>query len=230
MPHDDTTTTQNNPAGSGNLLILLCAPSHDDLTEYTSKLLENFQSLGEPTVFCKIESPLTYDQLLSNLAVDPKTTEIGLIFCGHGETASLQGPGAPPGTPDYKKLRSFFYDDSFLHLGPTFMLAFCCSAAVELGDAYYRLTTGSTFVGFDDEIGFVKKGGDYADWWRKILHTSASAMLSANDIQELEKPIREIYQEALAHFDPRTGRRYRWGLMMRAYLRKQLKDISFIRT
>src|ERR1043166_7526671 len=126
MPYDNTTTTQNNPNGSGNLLILLCAPSHDDLTEYTSKLLENFPSLGAPTVLCKIEVPVTYDQLLSNLAIDPETTEVALIFCGHGQTSSCQGPGAQLWAPNYRKSRSFFYNDSFLHMGPVFMLAFCC--------------------------------------------------------------------------------------------------------
>jgi hypothetical protein len=232
MPHNNTTmmNSQTNTGGGGNLLILLCAPSHDDLTEYTSKLLENFPDLGAPTKLRKIESPLTYDQLLAELSINPETTQIALVFCGHGEPASLRGPGAHPGAPDYKTRQASFYDDSLLHIGPMFMLAFCCSAATALGGAYEHKTSGRTFIGFDDEIGFVKRDGVYAEWCRKILHTAASTMLNATDINDLERPIREVYKDAISFFDPSTGQRYRWGLMMRAYLRKQLKDIAFIRT
>src|SRR5215218_8806091 len=135
-----TSTTPHSPAGIGgrSLVILLCAPSHDTLTEYTSELLDNFPGLGAPAVLHKFVSPLRYDQLLSALSINPGTTDVALIFCGHGEPPELQGPGAHPGAAGYRDARSAFYDESFLDAGlvPKFLLAFCCSAAAGLGDAY----------------------------------------------------------------------------------------------
>jgi len=230
MTHKTTTHSQTSPASKGNLIILLGAPSHDNLTEYTSKLLEDFPDLGAPTLLCRIETPVTYDTLLAQKSIDPSQTEVVLIYCGHGEPPSLQGPGALPGTPNCRDLQSVFYDERFLHLGPTFVLAFCCSAAIDLGYSIDRKTTGRTFVGFDEQIGWVMKTGDYADCYKRILHGSALAMLRATTIHSLEKSIREIYRAALSSFSSEKDGQYEWGLMMRAYLRKQLEALTFIRS
>lgn len=226
-----TTNTQGNPASAGgNLIILLGAPSHDELTEYTSKLLEGLPALGAPTLLCKFDAPLTYDQLLVQKSVNPTGKSVMLLFCGHGVDSALQGPGVSPGMPNYSKARSPFYDDSHIQLGPKFLLAFCCYAANKLGDAYERKTTGGTFVGFEDKIFFVMGDGDYADCWKEVLHGTALAMLNAPDLPALEKAVRDIYKAALLTFSPEEDAKYEWGLYMRAYLRRQLEDITFIKT
>ena len=233
MAHNNTTTTRTNEqssqAGSGGKVILLCAPIHDQLTKYTSTLLEDFPGLGVRTILCKFREPLSYDQLLESLSLDP-STEVTLVFCGHGEKPSLQGPGADPDEPDYENIRSPFYRDSFLDLGPQRMLAACCYAAAGLGQSFLENTKGCWFVGFNDEIGFVTKGRVYADWWRKVLHGSASAVLNTADIEDLEKSVRQTYKDALSFFDRRARKQYRYGYMMRAYLRRQLETIDFIQT
>jgi hypothetical protein len=234
MTHNNSTQTthysQAVTSGS-NFLILLCAPSHDSLTEYTSTLLENFPNLGAPTSLHKFVSPLTYEQLLSSLSIDPNTTEVALIFCGHGEPTSLQGPGTHPGAPDYNDVRSSFYDDSFIHLAPRFMLAFCCSAADELGISYERKTSGRTFVGFDAEIGFVKKDGPYAEWLRNILHGSAALMLGVTGADDPEEAIRDLYSNAISYFNsPEGKKKCRWWLAQSMYLQGQLDALKFIRS
>ncbi len=233
MIHNDTTVTTNQQSsftGGNHPVILLVAPSHDNLTEYTSKLLENFPGLGAPTLLCKIESPLTYDKLLSQKSIDPLATNVALIFCGHGEKNSLLGPGAQRSAPDYRTAHSSFFDESHVPIVPKFLLAFCSDTAAELGKSYDYMTKGRTFVGFDSESGFVLKGGVYADWWRRIIHGVASAMLSAPDIPALEKTVLDLYKEALSFFSTEKGREFEWGLMMRMYLHKQMEAMKFIRT
>jgi hypothetical protein len=221
---------QHRPGASHeDKVVLLCAPVHDRLTEYTSMLLENFPSLGARTILCKFQEPLTYDQLLERLSLD-QSTDITVIFCGHGEKPSLQGPGAEPNEPDYEKIRSAFYRDSFLDLGPNRMLAACCYAAAGLGQAFYDETENTRFVGFEDKIGFVLEGGVYEDWWRKILHGLASAMLNASDINDMKKSAQQVYKSAIRFFGSNAQRKYRYGYMMRAYLRQQLELIKFIET
>src|SRR5437763_5736456 len=134
-----------------NLLILLCAPSHDRLTEFTCKLFIDFPNLGAPAKFFKIERPITYEQLLSTLSLG-QDAEVALIFSGHGDSTSLLCPGVNPESPDYEKSFSCFYDNTFLNLGPTYMLAFCCSAASSLGESFQGVA-GRTFMGFDVPIG-----------------------------------------------------------------------------
>lgn len=230
MIHNSSTTPTKSNLTGGPGLILICAPSHDNLTEYTSKLLENFSALGAPTVLRKIESPLTYDQLLTELSLDPVATEIMLIFCGHGEPTALLGPADHPGAPDYRDTVASFYDESHLHLGPKLMLAFCCSAAAGLGASYDHKTHGRAFVGFKDDILILKEDGNYADCWRAILHGLASALLNASTRTKLEKSVRKIYAEALASFSPDKDNVNNWGLMMRASLLQQLADIKVILT
>ena len=231
MTHSTTTTTnlQNNPIVAHSFLILLCAPVHDELTEYTSLLLENLPALGGRTILNKFTGPLTYQQLLANLSVNPDDTEIAVIFSGHGEYSSLQGPGAHPGASNYSEAQSSFYDEDSLHLGPTLMFAACCNAAVELGESIRLKTLGRTFIGFDRTIGFVKKGV-YADWWVKVLHRVASAMLRDTNVNDLRLLVEQAYADALRYFDPSSGRKNRYGLMMNAYLRKQLESINLIKT
>src|SRR5262249_473729 len=119
-------------SAAGNRFILLTAPSHDDLTEYTTTLLENLPPLGYPTVLYKFDGPTTYDKVPQRLT-QPPGLDVLVIFGGHGDKASLQGPGVFPGAPRYRELRSTFFDKSHLPLAPTFMLAFCCSAGQGLG-------------------------------------------------------------------------------------------------
>jgi hypothetical protein len=226
-----TSTTQHNPAAGGGLLILLCAPSHDTLTQYTSGLLAGFPSLGAPALLHKFSSPLRYDQLLASLPINQQATDVALVFCGHGEPSELQGPGAHPGAPGYSDARSAFYDSSLLQAGavPKFMLAFCSSAAADLGPAYWRNSSGQVFVGFDKKIGFVIKDGDCADWWKKLLHGAATAMLNNAGAVDPEEPLRQLYKSAIAYFNsPEGRRRCKWWLAMSMYLRRQLDSLKFI--
>ena len=217
---------QNEPAATtsgGNLLILLCAPSHDDLTKYTSKLFESFPHLGAPSEQRIFEHPLTYDQLLSELSVDPDTTDIALVFCGHGEPFSLLGPGV------HRDSFSSFYDDKLIELRPKHMLAFCCSAAAGIGQSYDHKTEASTFVGFDMKIGIVTVSGVYAAWWRKILHGLASAMLNASDTHALETSVQALYKDAITFFH-HNDKKYRWARAMKWYLLAQSKAIKVVHT
>src|SRR6266852_7427895 len=127
MAHNSMMTMNSN---NSDVVVLLCAPSHDRLTHYTSSLLEDFPSLGTRTILCTFDSPLKYDQLLANYSINPKETDVAVIFCGHGKDPSLQGPGENPGSPDYSTAQSVFYEDSFLHMGPKIMLAACCYSAL----------------------------------------------------------------------------------------------------
>lgn len=213
----------------GQLVILLVAPLYDDLTEYTSGLLDNFPSLGAPTILSKIKRPLTYNELLSVHAIDPLKTDVALIFCGHGKANALEGPGVLD-APNYRAARSIFFDQRHIPKGPKFLLAFCSNAAIELGNSYGRTTTECTFVGFDGDIGLVLSDGEYADCWRKIVHGLASAMLTSTDDRSLEESIRRLYRDAISFFSPKKDQKYKWGLMMRAYLRRQLDVITVIRT
>lgn len=232
MTHHKTTTTatQSNQSSGGNLFILICTPSHDNFTEYTSQLLKNSRGFGAPAAMRVFTGPLDYEQLLNQLSINPDKTDVALIFCGHGTASSLQGPGAQPGSANYKKARSSFYDASHLDLGPKFLLAFSCDAAQGIGDLYERKTNDRTFIGFDDKIYFVLADGDYADWWRKIVHATASAMLSAPNLATMEKAVRRLYKAALSAFPPEKDNQYEWGMLMRSYLRRQLEDITFIQT
>lgn len=213
----------------GNLIILLSAPSHDRFTRYTNRLLENFPDLGAPTILEKFQSPLTYDQLLVQHFINPNTTHTALIFCGHGEDASLEGPGAQPGTPNYKTARSVFYNELHLDYGPTFLLAFCCNAATGLGELF-KQKTGRTFVGFKTKIPVVTKDGVYAKCWRTILHSTAFSMLRAQNRRELKKAILNIYREALAFFESPEGSRHEHALWMRMSLLQQKEVIRIIKT
>lgn len=224
MTHQDMTTTENTQ-NDANLLILLCAPSHDDLTEYTSRLFASFPHLGGRVELRIFESPLKYEQLLLELSVNPATADVALIFCGHGEPFSLQGPGALPGEPNYRKTFSSFYDEGTIDNRPKLMLAFCCNSAAGIGKAYKLKSYESTFIGFDVDIGFVTRHGIYAEWWRKILHGLASSMLNASDSDVLEKDVQSLYKDAIDFFH-RHDRKYRWARAMKWYLLAQLKAIK----
>jgi len=233
MLQDDKTiitNQQSNFADGNQLVILLVAPSYDDLTEYTSKLLENFPQVGASTILCKLESPMTYSELLSQHSIDPLATEVALIYCGHGENDSLLGPGAHPSAPDYRTTHSSFFNESYMPIGPKFLLAFCSNAANGLGNSYHYMTNERTFIGFDEEIGFVLEEGPYAEWWRKIIHGLALAMLSAPDVNAMESSALRLYRDALSFFSSEGGRKLEWALIMRLYLRKQLDAINFIKT
>lgn len=233
MTHNTTkaNTTQHDPAAGGGLIILLCAPTHDQLTTYTAGLFDRFPPLGAPAVLYQFESPLRYDEMLSALSLDPQTADVALVFCGHGDTSELQGPGAHPGEEGYGEARSAFYDGAHLLAGhvPRFITAFCCSAAAGLGESYGRNSSGQTFVGFDMEIGFVTKGGDYFEWWKKLLHASAAAMLNDAGHADPEEAVRQLYRSAISYFNsPEGKRRCRWWLAMSMYLRGQLDALKFI--
>lgn len=229
MTHHDTKTMnkiQSDLAGTyagASPLILLSAPSHDDLTEYTSSLFESFPSLGVPAELRVFERPLTYEQLLSEISVDPETTDVALIFCGHGEPSALLGPGIQ------KKTFSTFYDDTIIEIRPKYMLAFCCKSAAGIGRSYKHKTEVSTFVGFGVDIGIVTVSGVYAAWWRKILYGLVSAMLNSPDGYALEKSVQSLYQEAIAFFH-RNDKKYRWARAMKWYLITQSKSVKVIQT
>lgn len=224
------TTTQSTQAGKNNLLILVSAPSHDRLTKYTAKILQTLPIFNVPTEVHKFEGPLTYDQLLAQKLINPNNTSIALIFGGHGEASALKGPGANPGAADYKKARSIFYDDSSLAQGPDFLLAFCCNAATGLGESYKHGPARRAFVGFKTKIGFVTVGGAYAKCWRKIIHSSASAMLRAKNRREMKKTILALYDAAYSYFDSAPGSKHEHALLMKMYLLKQKEVLRFIKT
>jgi hypothetical protein len=229
MTHNDTTTLTKSSLTGAHRLVLICAPSHDDLTEYTSKLVENLPDLGPPAVLRKIESPLTYDQLLSQLALDREATEVALVFCGHGDPSALLGPAKHPGAPGYSETLAPFYDETHLPLGPGHMLAFCCSAAAGLGASFEREAPGGTFIGFKDDIPFLTEGGSYAECYRGIIHGLASALLNVSDRGRLEHVADNIYEQALASFPPeKDGTVHDWGLMMRGGLLQQWADLKVI--
>lgn len=210
-------------------VILLCGPRHDRLTEFTSTLLDDFPAdFGTPSLH-KLEEPLSYEQLLDDLAIGPEAGNIALVFSGHGTLDSLQGPGRVLDSPDHSLSRSRFYDESFLHLGPQLMLAFCCNAAVGLGRSFEFKTSDRTFVGFNDMIGFVTKGRVYAEWSRRILQVTALAILKDGDVEDLKDAVRNVYQDALAFFR-RNDKKYRYARMMRFYLRQQWDSIEFIKS
>lgn len=226
--YEMATTTNPRPdvLSTARRVILLVAPVYDAVTKYTAGLLENPPELGAPNVLCRLERPLAYDELLSQLSIDPAATEIGLVFCGHGREDALLGPG----TLSEGAAGSTFFEQRHVPAGPKFLLAFCSKAAAGLGAAYERLSQGRTFIGFEDEIGLVLAGGDYAASWRRILFGSAVAMLSAPDATTLEKSVLGLYREELSLFSPERDQKYQWNFIMRAYLRHQMTSISFIRT
>lgn len=224
------TTTQDTQVRKNNLLILVSAPSHDRLTKYTAKLLQSLPIFNVPTEVHKFESPLTYDQLLAQKLIDPNDTNVALIFGGHGEDFSLEGPGAHPGTANYSNVRSIFYDDSNLAQGPEFLLAFCCSAATGLGESYKLGPAKRAFVGFKTEIGILTAEGVYAKCWRKIIHKSASALIGAKNRREMRKAILDLYDEEYAFFDSGQGSNHEHALLMKMYLFKQKEVLRFIRT
>lgn len=225
-----TTEYDTDGVNATRFIILLCGPRHDRLTEFTSALLEDFPSdFGQPFLH-KFEKPLSYDELIADLGVGPRDGDIALVFSGHGTLDSLEGPGTSPNSPDQSLSRSRFYDETFLHLGPQLMLAFCCHAAVGLGRSFQLKTSDRTFIGYNDVIGFVTKGRVYAEWSRRILQVTALAMLADQDIEQLRDAVRDVYKEALAFFDRTSDKKYRYARMMRFYLRQQWDSIEFIRS
>jgi len=232
MTHNNMTTQTKSNLADGGRVILLCAPSHDELTEYTSKLLEAFPDLSVPTVLRKIDGPLTYGQLLLELELSThqRAPDITLVFCGHAEPSALLVPAYPPGTQGHKNSLGPFYDNSYVDLGPTLMLAFCCSAAAGLGVSFEHRTAGRSFIGFKDDILILAEEGTYADCWRSILHRITSALMSISDQANLEKSVRKIYRDALAMFPADKDDVYDWGLMMRGALLQQQADLKVIVT
>lgn len=231
MPQTSTKMTKSRSGSvqDAKFLILLCGPRHDPLTEFTSSLLDGFPSDFGPPILHKFEEPLSYEQLLDDLTIGPEAGDIAMVFTGHGTLDSLQGPGQIPHSSDQSLSRSRFYDDTFLHLGPQLMLAFCCHAAVGLGRSFEIKTSDRTFVGFNDFIGFVTKGRVYAEWFRKILQVSALAMLEDQEAEELKESVRNVYKEAIAFFS-NNDKKYRYARMMRFYLRQQWDSIEFIKS
>ena len=211
--------THNKPLGG--VFTLLAAPAHDDFTNYSSSLLNDFPSLGTATALRRFSGPLTYKQLIKEQGIKA-STDILLIFCGHGNDSELLGP-ALPGTSDET---SVFYDETHVRLGPRFVLAFCCNAGKGLGTEY-STTSSRVFVGFKDELHMVLDDGEYALWWRKLMHHIAFAMLTAVDRHTLEKTVRDLYHSALNAF---VGPEHKWGFMMRAYLRRQLNSLVVVLT
>ena len=206
---------------AGGVFRLRAAPAHDDFTTYSSSLLVNFPSLGTPTAVRMFSESLTYKQLLKEQNIK-SSTDVLLIFCGHGTEFELLGP-ALPGTADET---SDFYNETHIHLGPRFMLAFCCNAGKGLGTEYSK-TGKRVFVGFKDQLYMVIADGEYAFWWRNLMHGIALAMLTAVERSALEKTIRDLYRSAIAAF---AGPEHEWGWMMRAHLRKQLEDLVVVLT
>jgi hypothetical protein len=221
-----TTNPRLNALGAERRVILLVAPVQDAVTEYGAGLLADPPDLGAPSVLCRPEHPVTYDEQLSRLSIDPAFTEVGLVFWGHGREDSLLGPSAS----EDRTAGSTFFDQRHVPTGPMFLLAFCSNAGAGLGAAYERQTHGRAFVGFDSNIGLVTAGGEYAHTWRRILFGTTAAMLSAADSFTLERSVVGMYKDALSLFSPENDRKYRWGLMMRVYLRQQMKAVSCIRT
>jgi hypothetical protein len=217
-----TTNPRLKEQGSERRVILMVAPVHDKLTEYTAGLLADSPDLGAPNVLCRPEHPVTYDEQLSQLSIDPASTEVGLIFCGRGRVDSLDVPGGSTDTP--------FFDHRHVPAGPKFLLAFCSNAGAGLGAAYEHHTRGRAFVGFDSEIGLVTAGGVYAYMWKRILFGIASAMLRDTDSFTLERSVVGVYKDALSFFSSAEGARYKWALAMRMYLRQQMTAVSCIRT
>src|SRR4051812_7036042 len=211
--------THNKPPGQ--IFTLVAAPAHDDFTTYSSSLLDDFPSLGTAKFFRRFSTPLTYKQLVKEQNIK-STTDVLLIFCGHGSDSELLGP-ALPGTSDET---SVFYDETHLRLGPSFMLAFSCNAGKGLGSEYSKLLM-RRFVGFKDELYMVLDDGEYAFWWKKLMHDISSAMLTAADRDTLEKEVRDLYRSALDAF---VGPEHKWGFMMRAYLRRQLNSLVIVLT
>lgn len=211
-----------------NIKVLLCAPSHDRLTRFTSALFDGIPDLGAPTVLYKIVQPTAYDQLLDTLP-HGRTTKVALIFAGHGTPTSLLGPGVNQDSTNYEKTFSCFYDDSFLNIGPKIMLAFCCSAGADLGESF-RPTKGRTFMGFDQPIGFVMQDGVYIDWWRTILHRSTLEVIHAETPQKIEVVVKGLYRSALSYFSSPQGRKKQWALWMRMTLRHQMNALRIIKT
>jgi hypothetical protein len=222
----ETTKTKLNKLADvlqDDLIVLLCAPTHDRLTNYTSDLLENLPTLKRPTNVRKFTEPLTYESLLQELAIEPET-DVAVVFWGHGDAFSLLGPPVDPKS----KEKSRFYDATFINSGPKYMLAFCCSAAVGLS-RLFDARTDRVFIGFDREIGFILRGSVYAEWWKKVVHSCAEAMLNCKDVEDLRTTVQDVYKSALSAFQP-GAKPHRYGLLMRAYLRGQLEGIDFVRT
>lgn len=218
-------TTQNKSAEvlQDALIVLLCAPEHDPLTRYTSKLLQDLPSLNRQTSLHKFHKPLTYDSLIEEQSIEPET-DVAVVFWGHGNESSLLGP------PDTSKSTAMtcFYDATYVNSGPKYMLAMCCSASLGLERAFDGCDDRA-FVGFNRKIGFVLKGGAYGEWWNKVVHGCAEAMLNCKDVEELRTTVQDVYKSALSAFQP--GSKYRrYRLLMNAYLRAQLESINFVRT
>ena len=187
-------------------------------------MLVDFPSLGTATALRRFSGALTYKQLLKEQNIKA-STEVLLIFCGHGTEFELLGP-ALPGTSEET---SDFYNDTHVRLGPRFMLAFCCSAGKGLGAEYSKAATRA-FVGFKDELYMVMADGKYAFWWKKLMHSIAWAMLTTTDKATLEQNVRDIYRSALAAFPAHEDSQHDWGFMMRAYLRRQLESLVIVLT
>lgn len=204
---------------------LLAAPAHDDFTTYSSALLVDFPSLGTATALRVFAGALTYKNFLKEQNIKAGT-DVMLIFCGHGTDFELLGP-ALPGTSDET---SDFYNETHLRLGPRFMLAFCCNAGKGLGAEYHSKTTMRAFVGFNDKLYMVTAEGEYAFWWRKLMHSIALAIMTTVDKATLEKNVRDAYRSALAAFPAHEDDQRDYGFMMRAYLRRQLENLVVVVT
>lgn len=227
MPHQDTSTMTINDGDP--LTILLCAPKHDLLTEYTSSLLQNLPDLGAPATPIVFEHPLRYDEVLTGLEIDSHTTDVTVVFCGHGAPSALLGPPKLRDPARGRNSYSSFFDISLWEYRPKFMLAFCCSAAEVLGEAYRLKSNDSAFVGFTTKIGIITVNGIYADYFKKLLHELAAAMLRHSDKDALEASITTTYKEAIKFFH-KNENSYRYARAMKWYLLAQLKAVKSVRT
>ena len=219
-------TKQNKPIKGlrRDVLVLLCAPVQEDdlLTNYTSNLLQTLPPLKQTTIFKKFSEPLTYESLLTELSIKGED-DVAVVFWGHGNESSLLGPPAATDPQD----KTCFYDATSIDSGPKYMLAMCCSAAIGLARAFDG-RDDRAFIGFDRPIPFVLAGGVYAEWWTKIVHGCADAMLQFKNVDDLRAAVQQIYKLALSVFPTDSKREH--GLLMNGYLLKQLESIDFVRT
>jgi hypothetical protein len=201
--------------------LVLLAPSYDRLTEAMRLWLEE---LATRAVSC-ISGDGVRRESVQNLILQHE--RLIIIFGGHGTPDALLGPPVPPNTLSIRNTKhSKIYDKSLASLGPSCLLAVCCSAAADLGSTIKAFDR--SFLGYKRDIPFHLCDEGCSEIWKSIVQTVARRVIEDGNVSKTHSNVlTTLYEEAIGSFRSGGRRTHKHKLFMEMYLLRHLRTVSY---